>query len=178
MSIPAEMPADVITLPCSTTCDAESTVMFGKSSCINPSERQCVVARNPSSNPALPSIKEPVHTEVSVSTCAARSTTNESTASFFISLRVPQPPGTTKISRGGQLSNVALGKTFIPPVVITGLSNCATNMTSNGEGSSRRRSSFSRVAENTSKGPQKSRTSISSKTMMPIHLRSIGLPQI
>jgi hypothetical protein len=71
-------------------------------------------------------------------------------------LRVPQPPGTTRISNFGQLSNVWFGMTFMPPVVSTGSFFSATNSTSNGDGSSLLLSSLRRVTEKTSKGPQKS----------------------
>ena len=59
MSIPAEIPAEVMTFPAFTTWDFESTVTFGKSSCIVCRVRQWVVARRPSSNPAFPRINAP-----------------------------------------------------------------------------------------------------------------------
>src|SRR5215471_13415091 len=55
----------------------------------------------------------------------------------------------------------------MPPDVITGSLFSAIRKTLNGEGSCRRRSSFSRVTENTSKGPQKSSTSTSLNNRMP-----------
>jgi hypothetical protein len=61
----------------------------------------------------------------------------------------------------------------MPPVVVTGPGRSATSTTSKGEGSSRRFSSFTRVAENTSNGPQKSSTSMSSNKMMPTRFLSI-----
>src|SRR5262252_38960 len=61
------------------------------------------------------------------------------------------------MSRGGHASIVTSGTTL------------------KGDGSSRRASSWSRVTENTSKGPQKSRTSTLGKTRMPTRLRSIDL---
>ena len=64
----------------------------------------------------------------------------------------------------------------MPPVVVTGSAFSATNSTSKGEGSSRRLSSFTRVAEYTSNGPQKSRTSMSSNRTIPTRLRSIWTP--
>jgi len=106
MSIPAEIPAEVSTLPSSTTCCLSSTVTFANDWRIPSSERQCVVACRPSSRPACPSSIEPVHTDVSVSTCLARSAIQASSRAFLISRRVPQPPGTTRMSSGGQLSSV------------------------------------------------------------------------
>ena len=61
----------------------------------------------------------------------------------------------------------------MPPVVVTGPGCSATSNTSNGEGSSRLFSSFSRLAENTSNGPQKSSTSMSSNRTMPTRFLSI-----
>ena len=174
MSMPAEMPADVTTCPSSTTCSFSSTVTEGNDSRIQGSARQCVVARRPSSSPALPRSMEPVQTEVSVSTSRPRSPIHFTRRSLLISLRVPQPPGTTRMSRGGQVSRVTSGTTLRPPVATTMSVLSATSRTSKGDGSSRRASSFRRVTENTSKGPQKSRTSTFGKTRMPTRLRSIA----
>jgi hypothetical protein len=78
------------------------------------------------------------------------------------------------MSSGGQLSSVTSGTTRSPPVALTASGFSATRTTSNGEGSSRRRSSCSRVTEKTSYGPQKSKTSTSGKitipTGFPLHL--------
>ena len=59
------------------------------------------------------------------------------------------------------------------PIATTGSGCSATSRTSKGEGSSRRFPSFRRVAEKTSKGPQKSRTSTFSKRTMPTRFLSI-----
>src|SRR6266545_1015862 len=173
MSMPAEMPADVTMWPSSTTWSFSSTVTAGKDSRIRSSERQCVVARRPSSSPAWPSSIDPVQTDVSVSTWRPRSAIHSSRRRFLASARVPQPPGTTKRSSGGHLSRVTSGITFNPPVAITVSAVSATSSTSKGDASSRRASSLSRVTENTSNGPQKSRTSTSGKIRMPTRLRSI-----
>ena len=106
MSIPAEMPAEVRTPPSSTTCSSSTTVTAGNHARISPRTRQCVVARLPSSRPALPRSSEPVQTEASVGTARPRSATQAISASFAISRRVPQPPGTTSTSSGGQSSGV------------------------------------------------------------------------
>ena len=171
--MPAEIPAEVRTLPALTTCDFESTVTFGKNSRIICRKYQWVVAERPSSNPAWPKMNEPVQTEANVSAFDARERTKVSMASLRISTRAPKPPGTTKISRLGQLSNVTSGMTFIPPVVFTVSLVCDIKNCSKGDDSSRRRSSLIRVTENTSKGPQKSRTSTSSKITIPSFLRFI-----
>src|SRR5688572_23975570 len=55
----------------------------------------------------------------------------------------------------------------MPPVAVTGLELSAIKRGRNGDGSSRRLCSFSRVTEKTSNGPQKSRTSTSSYTKIP-----------
>src|SRR5437870_1238054 len=75
------------------------------------------------------------------------------------------------MSSGGHASSVTSGRTRRPPVATIGPDRSATRNTSNGEGSSRRRSSCNRVTEKTSKGPQKSSTSTSGKTTMPTVLR-------
>src|SRR5262252_4511903 len=79
------------------------------------------------------------------------------------------------MSRGGHASIVTSGTTLRPPVATTVSMRSATSSTSNGDGSSRRASSWRRVTENTSKGPQKSRTSTLGKIRMPTRLRSIDL---
>jgi hypothetical protein len=49
---------------------------------------------------------EPVQTDVSVSTCRARSPIHATSRAFLISARVPHPPGTTRMSSGGHVSIV------------------------------------------------------------------------
>src|SRR5947207_150121 len=176
MSMPAEIPAEVSTLPSSTTCSLSSTFTAGNNSRIRSSARQCVVARRPSSRPAWPSSSEPVQTDVSVSTCFARSPIQPTSRGLVRWARVPHPPGTTRMSSGGQSSSVWSGITFMPPVVRTGPAFSATSTTSNGDGSSRRSSSFSRVTEKTSNGPQKSSTSASGNNTIPTRLRFMVAP--
>src|SRR3984893_18786696 len=77
------------------------------------------------------------------------------------------------MSSGGHVSSVTSGVNFHPPRATTVSLRSATSSTSNGDGSSRRASSFRRVTENTSNGPQKSRTSTSGKMRMPTRLRSM-----
>ena len=170
------MPAEVKIRPSSTTCLSYSTVTDGKDSRIQSSERQWVVAWRPSSKPANPRSIEPVQTDVRVTTSKARLRNQSSITGFLSSLRVPQPPGTTRISNFGQLSNVWSGITFIPPDVSTGSFFSATSSTSNGDSPSLLLSSLRRVAENTSKGPQKSRTSMFSNNTIPTRCLSIGVP--
>ena len=69
MSMPAEIPEEK-KAPCSTKMQVPLNGHFGNICCIESRKRQWVVARLPSSRPALPSNKAPVHTEVSVSTPA------------------------------------------------------------------------------------------------------------
>src|SRR5208283_2925839 len=167
------MPADVNIRPSSTTCLSYSTITDGNDSRIQSSERQWVVAWSPSSKPANPRSIEPVQTDVRVSTSETRLRNHSSITGFLSFLRVPQPPGTTRISNFGQLSNVWSGITFMPPVVSTGSFFSATNSTSNGDGSFRLPSSLKRVAQKTSKGPQKSRTSMFSNNTIPARFLSI-----
>ena len=61
------------------------------------------------------------------------------------------------------------------PVVVTGPGRSAISTTSKGDGSSRRFSSLILVTENTSNGPQKSRTSMSSKRTMPTRCLFIAI---
>src|SRR5258705_10980161 len=75
------------------------------------------------------------------------------------------------MSSGGHVSSVTSGITFNPPVATTVSRVSATSSTSKGDDSSRRASSLSRVTENTSNGPQKSRTSTSGNIRMPPLLR-------
>ena len=84
---------------------SRSTTTAGKDSRIQSRERQCVVARRPSSRPAKPSSIDPVQTAASRSTSAARRRSQSSKTEFFSSLRTPHPPGTTRMSRRGQFSN-------------------------------------------------------------------------
>ncbi len=61
MSMPADTPAAVITLPRSTTRSSTGTAPSSRSSS---RASQCVVASTPSSTPAAASSSEPVHTDV------------------------------------------------------------------------------------------------------------------
>src|SRR3989441_4144091 len=176
MSMPAEIPAEVSTLPSSTACSVSPPFTAGNNSRIRSSARRCVVARRPSSRPAWPSSSEPVQTDVSVSTCLARSPIQPTSRGLVRWARVPHPPGTTRMSSGGQSSSVWSGITFMPPVVRTGAAFSATSTTSNGDGSSRRSSSFSRVTEKTSNGPQKWSTSTSGNNTIPTRLRFMAAP--
>ena len=136
ISMPAEMPADVTMEPSSATCFPNSTVTSGKASRIQSNDRQCVVARRPFSSPADPNNIDPVQTEVKVSTCAARARSHSSMVGLFNSLRVPQPPGTTRICRGGQFSKVWCGITCMLPWVVIGTGCSATSHTSKGDDAS------------------------------------------
>ncbi len=169
-SIPAEMPADVSTLPTSTTCFSRSTLTSGNAAARRSRLRQCVVAGLPASTPATPSRNDPVHTDVTHFAPAACDFTHATTAGLLTCSRVPHPPGTTSTSSGGQLAKSQSGSTRIPPVQVTGASVSATSFTSNGHGSARSRGSFNRVTLNTSNGPPKSSTSTSGKIRMPMRV--------
>ncbi len=147
MSMPAEMPADVKTLPSRTKCLSFFTMVAGKSSCIQSKARQCVVVILPSRSPAFPSRSEPVHTEATVSAATAHWAIHSSRRLLCISVLVPHPPGTTRISTFGASWKSKSGNTFMPPDAIIGSFVSATRKTSNGEGSSRLLSSSNRVAE-------------------------------
>jgi hypothetical protein len=61
MSIPADTPAAVITLPCTTT--RRATAVAPSDASVS-SSSQCVVASSPSRIPAAASSSDPVQTEV------------------------------------------------------------------------------------------------------------------
>src|SRR5262245_26514590 len=62
-SIPAEIPAEVITRPLSINCLLGQTVARGATSRSKSIAPQCVVAETPSSNPAFASSSDPVQTD-------------------------------------------------------------------------------------------------------------------
>src|SRR5207244_4091682 len=80
---------------------------------------------------------------------------------LFISLLVPMPPGTTRMSGLGQLSKLCVGSTRKPPRAVIVWQLSATVETANGVSPS-----LAPVTVNTSKGPQKSSTSTSSNMTM------------
>lgn len=158
MSIPAETPADVKIGVCKVNRTFLRILALGAASRRKWNARQWVVASYPSSNPALPISDEPVHTEAVSLVLVARSAIQFSRLVFFISVRVPQPPGTTSKSRSGQSSKQTSGLNCRPPIaeILPGPSE--TNRTRNGDDSSCLRRSSKRVTENTSKGPATSNT--------------------
>lgn len=63
ISIPAEMPAEVMILPCSTKITFSRTSVWGAAARRAAMSSQCVVAAMPSSSPAFASRNAPVQTE-------------------------------------------------------------------------------------------------------------------
>ena len=99
MSIPADTPAAVTTVPARTTRRETGSAPYWRSVW---SSSQWVVASRPTSSPAAPSSSAPVQTEVVhwAPACAPRS--HASIASSPVSCRVPRPPGTTITSGSGR----------------------------------------------------------------------------
>jgi hypothetical protein len=103
-SIPDVTPPAVITLP--------SLTMRGFSyvAPTSGSSFQCLVARRPLSNPATPSTKAPVHTEVTYFAVPACRRTNCIVSRPFITPTMPLlPPGIQIKSRDGQFAKVRVG---------------------------------------------------------------------
>src|SRR5262249_39030835 len=120
--------------------------------------------------PAFARSRAPVHTEAVVPAMPDVFAIHEIISASFTSARVPNPPGTTRMSTAGFCENSKAGKIVRPPIIGTGSLERATQNTRKGALSSVRRDStpgVRRVLEKTSKGPQTSRTSTSLKTRMP-----------
>ena len=104
MSIPADTPAAVMIVPCSTT--RRSPIGIAPCSRTVSSARQWVVASLPSRIPAAASSSDPVHTDVVHSAWAWACRSQPRNVSLVMSARVPYPPGTTITSGSGSSSRV------------------------------------------------------------------------
>src|SRR5215218_1950150 len=177
MSMPEATPAEVMT-PSSTTREERSTVTPTPSESRRSREAQWVVARRPSSRPALPRSRAPVQTEETCRALAAVARIQSRVASSSSRGRVPKPPGTTRRSIRVPSAKPNWGVTTRPPVAVMGSRFFATVKTRKGALSSDRRDStpgVRRVRENTSKGPAKSSTSTLSKRRMPTLILSMSV---
>jgi len=166
-SIPAETPAEVNIGSSKVNRRSSRILAVGAAPRKKSKVLQWVVASRPSNKPAFPRRLEPVHTEAVSLVLVAWAAIYFMRVLFFTSLRVPQPPGTISKSRTGQSSIVMSGVKRRPPTAETWPFLSEIKRIRNGDDSCRRRSSFKRVIENTSKGPETSKTSTWSKIRIP-----------
>jgi len=125
------------------------------------STNQCVVALRPSSNPACASTSDPEHTLLVHVTSAARALTQSTARSFFISGRVPSPPGTISTSSFGASSMPTSGRMCMPLLQRTSFASSPIAIT-------RCSGLISLPIANTSQGPMKSSSSIPSNIKIPV----------
>src|SRR5260370_2384796 len=80
---------------------------------------QCVVARQPRSEPAAPSTSDPVQTEVTYFAPSAWRRRKSSTSSSLTISSVPNPHGTQITSSCGQSAKLMVGVTVITQSITT-----------------------------------------------------------
>ena len=167
MSMPAEIPPEVMYWPASTQRTPSMTLSPGKSWRRSAWSSQCVVAGCPSSRPALASRKAPVQTAAVIFAVPAVSASQRMTAGFSSS-PVTTPPGTISRSIGGAVAKSWSGSVFRPARAMIAAACSATVNTSKGCSAAGCRREKTRLAVvKTSYGPAKSSTSTSGKTNIP-----------
>jgi hypothetical protein len=115
MSIPADTPAAVTTLPCCTTRCPVGSAPYRRSVS---SSSQCEVARSPSRIPAAPSSSDPVQTDVVHCDVAWTARSQSSHTASVVSARTPTPPGTTITSGAGASASEASASTVSMPLSV------------------------------------------------------------
>ncbi|CAM5419722.1 hypothetical protein SGRI78S_03656 [Streptomyces griseus subsp. griseus] len=138
-SIPAAVPAELITAPSSTYSTSGSTIAFGKRRDNSAACRQCVVQRRPSSSPAAPRTYAP---EQTLSTREPRSTARRSASrtSSGYSRRMKWLPAGTAIRSASSSRSRPCGVEMVKPawVLRTGPSAETTAKSCTGRPSSLR----------------------------------------
>ena len=112
ISIPADMPADTMILPLSMIRLFAWIVVWGATSFNSSMAPWWVVAARPSSKPAFARSRDPVHTERINSAFCEEFLIQSIRIELWISFRVPNPPGTSRISGWGQSWMVKCGLTL------------------------------------------------------------------
>src|SRR5262245_28274806 len=152
MSMPAETPAPVMTLPSRTIRSPTGSAPKSRRA---PRAAQCVVARRPRSSPAAPSTRAPVHTDVVQVVVACAFVSHSITTGSVITGRMFIPPGTRMMSGRGTAASACSASRATPASVRLRPGALATGNTS-APGS----------ADSTCKGP------MASSAVMPSKRRS------
>ena len=98
--MPAVTPAELHTAPSHTKMGSISTRASGNCRASSAQSCQCVTARRPSSKPAAPSTKAPVHTEPTRRAWRARAANQLSNDASRATCATPRPPATSSVSTG------------------------------------------------------------------------------
>ncbi len=130
MSMPALMPADVMTGPRSTQRTASHTASDGNWRRKSSRSSQCVVTRSVRTTPLAASKKQPVHTDAVICAVPARRAI-QARVSGHCCAASTTPPGMTSTSTCVQPLKSASGSTCSPARARTGASVRATARTSN-----------------------------------------------
>src|SRR5262245_22059140 len=158
MSMPAETPAPVMTLPSRIIRSPTGSAPKSRRA---PRAAQCVVARSPRSSPAAPSTSAPVHTDVVQVVVACALVSHSITDGSAITGRMFIPPGTRMMSGRGTAASACSASRATPASVRLGPGALATGNTS-----------APSSADNTCKGPMASSAVIPSKRSRAIFMVS------
>src|SRR3954451_18333549 len=120
-SMPAVTPADVQTFSeLRTKIGSGSTVMEENSRAICPAKAQCVVATQPSINPADAARNDPVQTLTTRWVCSAAICIQPTVSALLRAWSTPMPPGSTRVSMGSRGSGRGWATSARPVRVVAG----------------------------------------------------------